>query len=329
MLAHLKACRPDAEVHLLANDYNAWVVAQNRNIDRLWVYPRVRHGGEFRWSAIVAQMRQLWALRRQRFDVAIAAGGVVSPRAVGRIRMMNARRTIAYADDSAAFRGLTDPQKLPPHVHEVTANIGLLAPLGIAPPSEPIYPSYELPGDWMEFGRVWLAERGVAPGGCIVVGLNARRAKRKPTFEQLLRWAEHAKQAWNLATVLIWQPGSWDNRLYPGDDQSVAPFLEKLPSHILPFRDERGVQAALGIIWNARATVFPDGGIAHLASVSPAGVVALFAETNVSPHPDNWRPFSQRGFYLEAAKSVADLSDADVLGLVGRLVETFPGPASG
>ena len=26
MLAHLKASRPQVEVHLLANDYNAWVV---------------------------------------------------------------------------------------------------------------------------------------------------------------------------------------------------------------------------------------------------------------------------------------------------------------
>src|SRR4051812_41135592 len=34
MLAHLKASRPQAEIQLLANDYNAWVVAGNPHVDR-------------------------------------------------------------------------------------------------------------------------------------------------------------------------------------------------------------------------------------------------------------------------------------------------------
>jgi ADP-heptose:LPS heptosyltransferase len=329
MLAHLKASRPEAQVHLLANDYNAWVAEGNTNIDRLWVYPRFRHGGVLRWSALVAQLRQLIQLRRERFDFAIAAGGIVSPRAVKRLLLLGARRTIAYADQSAPFRKLTDPQRLTPGTHEVEANLKLLAPLGISAPAEPRYPSYALPRQWIDFGRAWLSERGIAPGGCIVIGLNARRAKRKPSYEQILSWAAHAKRAWALDTVLIWQPGAWDNRLYPGDDQAIVPLLEKLPKYIFPFRDERGVQPALGIVWNARAAVFPDGGIAHLASVSPAGVLALFAETDVSPHPDNWRPYSRRGYYLEAANAVAQLSDERVLALMGRLVESYPDPAPG
>lgn len=329
MLAHLKASRPDAQVHLLANDYNAWVAEGVRDIDRLWIYPRFRHGGMRRWPALAGQVLQLWQLRRERFDFAIAAGGVVSPRAVRRLLAVGARRTIAYAGDSKLYRKLTDPQRPAVGVHEVEANYDLLAALGISRPAAPRYPSYALPQQWIESGRAWLAERGIVPGGCIVIGLNARRAKRKPTFEQILRWAEHAKRTWALDTVLLWQPGTWDNLLYPGDDHAIAPLLEQLPRHIHPFRDEHGVHPALGIIWNARATVFPDGGIAHLASASPAGVLALFAETDVSPHPDNWRPYSRRGFYLEAPKSVAQLPDERVLALLGRLVKNYPGPADG
>lgn len=68
MLAHLKGSRPDAEVHLLANDYNAWVVEGNRHIDRLWVYSRVRHGGKLRLAAAFQNLALHWKLRRERFD---------------------------------------------------------------------------------------------------------------------------------------------------------------------------------------------------------------------------------------------------------------------
>jgi hypothetical protein len=51
LLARLKAALPQAETHLLANDYNAWVVAGNPHVDRLWVYRRVRHAGRVSFGA--------------------------------------------------------------------------------------------------------------------------------------------------------------------------------------------------------------------------------------------------------------------------------------
>ena len=45
LLAQLKAGIAGVQTHLLANDYNAWVVAGNPHIDRVWVYRRVRHAG--------------------------------------------------------------------------------------------------------------------------------------------------------------------------------------------------------------------------------------------------------------------------------------------
>ena len=69
MLEHLRRTLPQAEIHMLANDYNAWVLEGNHNIDRLWVYPRVRHGASLRPRAVIEQLRQLWQLRRERFDL--------------------------------------------------------------------------------------------------------------------------------------------------------------------------------------------------------------------------------------------------------------------
>ncbi len=328
MLEHLRNSLPQAQIHMLANDYNAWVLEGNPNIDRLWVYPRVRHGASVRPWAVISQLRQVWQLKRERFDFAIAAGGVISPRAVERILRLGAKRTVAYAGDNkdnrsadrALFAKLTDPVAYTGERHEVESNLHLLAPLGIAAPSKVIYPRYQLAQTWISAGRAWIESQGLLPGRFVVIGLNARRVKRKPTTDQILRWSQHFKQAFGLDSVLIWQPGPEDDRVYPGDDEIVAPFIKTLPDYLKPFSNPADVRSALGIIWHAATSVFPDGGIAHLASVAPGGVLALFAETDVSPHPDNWRPYAIKGTYLEAQKTVAELTDAQVFAKVDLLL---------
>ena len=45
VIAHARAIAPDAQIHLLANDYNAWVARDHPALTCTWVYPRVRSGG--------------------------------------------------------------------------------------------------------------------------------------------------------------------------------------------------------------------------------------------------------------------------------------------
>ena len=331
LLQHLRASLPHAEIHLLANDYNAWVVEGNPHIDRLWVYPRVRHGASVRPLALWQQIKQVWQLKRERFDVAIAAGGVISPRAVERILRLGAVRSIAYAgvnkdnhaSDAALFARLTDALPYNRALHEVESNLRLLTPLGVAMPAQPLFPHYTLRDPWLAEGRAWVEQQGLTPGRFVVIGLNARRVKRKPTTAQILAWSRHLKDTLNLDSVLIWQPGPASDRVYPGDDEIVGPFIGQLPPYLKPYSNPGNpddVRAAMGVLWHAATSIFPDGGIAHLASVSPGGVLALFAETDVSPHPDNWRPYTPRSAYLEAAKTVADISEAQVFAKIDWLL---------
>lgn len=325
MLAHLRRSLPAAEIHMLANDYNAWVLEGNRDFDRLWVYPRVRHGANLRPMALFEQLRQVLALRGERFDFAIAAGGVVSPRAAGRILRLGARRTVAFAGagpdgHDKVFGRLTDALAYDGRLHEVESNLRLLEPLGVSPPEHPVYPRLVLGREWRDAGAAWAASQGLAPGRFVVIGLNARRVKRKPTTDQILSWSRHFKKNLGLDSVLIWQPGPPDDRVYPGDDLIVGPFMASLPPYLKPFANPDDVRAALGVIWHAATSIFPDGGIAHLSSVSPGGSLALFAETDVSPHPDNWRPYARRSAWLEAARTVAEIPDAAVFDRVDWLL---------
>lgn len=325
MLEHLRRSLPQARIHMLANDYNAWVLDRNPNIDRLWVYPRVRHGATLRPMAVLTQLLQRFELKREKFDFAIAAGGVVSPRAIGRIVSIGARRSIAYVPpegpgNDALMRKLTDPQPYDKSRHEVESNLHLLTPLGVAPPPRPIYPKYLPEAHWRDDGERWVRKQGLTPGRFVLIGLNARRVKRKPTTRQILDWSKHFKEKLGLDSVLIWQPGPASDRVYPGDDEIVGPFLADLPPYLKPFSNQEDVRAALGVAWHAALSILPDGGFAHLASVTPGGVIALFAETDVSPHPDNWRPYAPRSAYLEAVKTVSEIPDADLYATAERLL---------
>jgi len=322
LLAQLKTSLAGVETHVLANDYNAWVVAGNPHVDRLWVYRRVRHGGSLSLGAAWDWIWQRLALRRERYDWVIVANGDESPRAIRRGLSLGGVRTVARCADASRYSGLTDPLPRDVSSHEVERLMGLLFPLGVKNLDKKICPSYILPDASSAFARGWLAERGLAPGKYVVLGLGARRPKKQPGTAQVLAWSAQFRQRWGLETVFMWTPGKSGDPLYPGDDDVAQPVLVAASlghaPQIHPFRGP--IAEALGLIWSARTSIFPDSGLMHFAAASPGGVLGLFAEADVSPAPAQWAPRGPKVDWLEAAKSVSELPDELVYGRLERLL---------
>jgi len=318
MLRHLRESRPQAEIHLLATDYNAWVVEGNADLDRRFVYRRVRHGGRVNLWAAIEALALRSRLRAERYDWVLVGNGDESPRAIRWGLAAHGAHTVAYCADGARYRGLSHPLPLRPGVHEAERLLALLAPMEIDPPAKPIWPSYVLPAAAERFAQRWLAQQGLAPRGYVVLGLGARRAKKQPSTEQVLRWTAHFKQAWRLDTVFMWTPGRLADPVYPGDDDIAQPVLDAHVPYIHPFRGP--VREALGLIFSGRMSVFPDSGLMHFAAASPGGVLGLFAESDVSPAPSQWAPLGPRAQWLEAAKAVTELPDAAVYGRLENLL---------
>ena len=316
-LRHLREAMPEAVIDVLANDYNAWVFRDNPNIDNLHVYPRTRHAGHLRPKGAIQELLLTFKLRRVHYDFVIVAGGVISPRAISRGIRLGGKRTVAFADEGVS--GLSDPLTLIEGSHEVDSNHRLLTPLGIKPPVRRIYPELQLNENWVSSAKKWCVNAQVS-NEYIVLGINSRKSKRKPTFDQILSWSNYVLKKWNLKTVLVWQPGEESNKLYPGDDSRIREFCGAFPAHLKLFGPRENIYEVMGLIWGAQITIVPDGGLAHLASVSPGGVIALFADTSVSPHPDNWKPYSRRGFYLEGPSAVEEIPDRDLFNLLDKLL---------
>lgn len=318
LLAHLKASVPGIETHLLANDYNAWVVKDNPHVDRLWVYRRVRHGGRLSLSAALGWLRQGPALRRERYDWVIVANGDESPRAIDRGLSLKGARVIARSADPARYPGLSDPVPPDSANHEVERLLALVAPMGIRLPAAAPLPRYALAPASAAFARSWLAARGLQAGRYVVLGLGARRPKKQPTPTQVLAWSAEFRRRWGLDTVFMWTPGKSDDPLYPGDDAIAQPVLDAQSPHIHPFRGP--LPEALGLIWSARCSIFPDSGLMHFAAASPGGVLGLFAEADVSPAPAQWAPRGLRTDYLEEPKTIAELADATLYERLEKLL---------
>jgi heptosyltransferase III len=324
ILAHLHAARPDVELHLLANDYNAWVVRDHPALARLWIYPRVRAGGRVRLAAAFAQVPLWLRMREQRFDAAVVMGGDESHRAIRRALGTRARRVVAYAAHGGSYGGgLTDPLPIPQAGHEVERMAALLAPLGIAPPGRWDAPRYALPESGARFAGAWLSDRGLEVNRYVVIGLGARRAKKQPVTEQLRRWTTRLWQEHGLPTVFMWTPGTRTAPGYPGDDEIAAPLLALRLPFVHPFRGP--IPEALGLIFNARTSILPDSGLMHFAAASPGGVLGLFADPGDSAPAARWAPLGERARYIEAERRVAELDDEDVFrplaGLLANDVE--------
>jgi ADP-heptose:LPS heptosyltransferase len=322
LFAHLKAMLPRVETHLLANDYNAWVADGNPHLDRIWVYRRVRDRGRVDFGAAWDWLWQRGALRRERFDWVIVANGAESPRAIRRALSLRGARTVARCADASKYPGLTDAVPLDPASHEVERLLALAVPLGLAMPERAGNPAYVWPSQVRQFAESWLAGRKLQPGRYVVLGLGARRPKKQPSTAQVLSWSAHFKRSWGLDTVFMWTPGKSGDPRYPGDDDVAQPVLDAVSAgrapQIHPFRGP--IPEALGLIWSARASLFPDSGLMHFAAASPGGVLGFFAETDVSPAPAQWAPRGTKAEWLEAPKSVAELPDARIYERLERLL---------
>jgi len=142
-------------------------------------------------------------------------------------------------------------------------------------------------------------------------GPSPPQTKKQPSTAQVLSWSAYFKKQWGLDTVFMWTPGKSDDPMYPGDDEVAQPVLDAKAPQIFAHRGP--IWEALGLIWSAKTSIFPDSGLMHFAAASPGGVLGLFAETDVSPHPRQWAPRGVKAQWLDAKKSVAELDTGVVL----------------
>ena len=310
MLQLLKEYFPLSTLAVVAPESSAWIIKDAPFVDKLYSYPQPK---SFSIKSIIAIFKQLTIflkIREEHFDIAIAAGGEFSHRSIKRLLWMKARRTISFTSKNVVIKGLTDPlnevSQRDKGPHESLRMIQLIKP--IVQLSNRInfpMPYFKPPQDWLKKAEEFLIENQLQKKKFIIFGLGARRPKKQASQEQIIETANYVYKKYQMKTILVWTPGSKNNKSYPGDDELAHTILMNAPKEIIPLRAP--LDLTIGMIWLARKSIFPDSGLMHFASASPGGVIGLFAETNISPHPAQWGPLGANSIYIDAKKTIKEL----------------------
>jgi heptosyltransferase-3 len=312
MLQLLKKIYPNCKLTVVTPDSSAWILKDATFIDQLYSYPQPKSFSLKSIASIFSQLIIFLKIRMEHYDVAIAAGGEYSHRAIKRLMWIKAKKTISFVPKSKNIRGITDPvvesfQKKG-GLHESLRIIELLKPIdqsNIKLSIPPVY--FNPPAIWLKNAQSFLNQHQIKNKQYIVFGLGARREKKQASKEQIISTAQYVYKKYQIKTILVWTPGSKNNKNYPGDDEIAKEILKDAPKIIIPLRAP--LDLTIGILWLARKSIFPDSGLMHFAAKSPGGVIGLFAETNISPHPTQWGPLGNNSTFIEAKKSIKELGN--------------------
>ena len=310
MLQVLKGLYPKARLVVAAPESSAWILKGAPFIDHLYSYPQPKSFNLKSISSIISQVFIFLKIRSEHYDIAIAAGGEYSPRSIKRLLWMKAKRTISFVPKNKVIKGITDPitepnkQKQGPH--ESKRMIKLLTPIIQAKKRFNLPNIYfSPPPEWLKEAKSFLTSHNLKKEQYIIFGLGARREKKQASKEQIIETAIYAFKKYKLKTILVWTPGGKNNHNYPGDDDLAYNILKSAPKEIIPLRAP--LDLTIGVIWLAKKSIFPDSGLMHFASASPGGVIGLFADTRVSPNPQQWGPLGPRSTFIEAKKNIKEL----------------------
>jgi heptosyltransferase-3 len=310
MLQVLKEYFPSSTIAVIAPESSAWILKDAPFVDELYSYPQPKSFNIKSLKAFLKQLTLFLKIRGKHFDIAIAAGGEFSHRAVKRLIWMKASKTISFVPKNTDIKGLTDPivckDQKENRMHESLRMIQLLKPMiQLNNKSNFPQPYFQPPQNWVENAEAFLNQHLLHKKKFIVFGLGARREKKQASKEQIIETADYVYKKYQMKTILVWTPGSKNNKDYPGDDELANAILNDAPKQIIPLRAP--LDLTIGVIWLARKSIFPDSGLMHFAAASPGGVIGLFAETNISPHPSQWGPLGTNSIYIEAKKTIKEL----------------------
>jgi heptosyltransferase-3 len=318
----LKQILPDIKLTVVAPESSGWILKDAPFIDQLYIYPQHK---SFTLKSVISLFTLaliFLRIRREGYDFAVAAGGEYSHRAVKRLLWMGAKRTISFVPKNTIVSGITDPIILLMHkksnLHESHRIIRLLDPIIQSQKKIKLQQVwFDPPQEWLREAKEFLLKHNLKIKEYIVFGLGARREKKQASKEQIIATAEYVHRKYKFKTILVWTPGNKKNKAYPGDDELASEILKDAPQVVIPLRAP--LNLTIGVIWLSRKSIFPDSGLMHFAAASPGGVIGLFADTKISPSPQQWGPLGEESDYIEANKTIKELGNNFLFKKLNRL----------
>lgn len=310
LFAALRGRFPQAHITALVNSYNVAVLDGNPHVDAVHSYTKLKHRrpGESRLGVLLARVRMLARLRRERYDYVVLAKSDFDRQGLGLARRLRREHVVGFVPQGKAdARGITIAVAAPQaRLHEVEIMQRLAEKLDVrsAPGPLRVYPRAERVAAW----------RSRLPGsGWTAMHISTRVPERRWPAE---RWVELIRGLGTDARVaLMWAPGAQGDPRHPGDDAVAAAILQQVKALAVPTPEVADLVAALSL---CDAFVGVDGGAMHLAAGLGVRIVALFE--NDADKQSRWRPWQVASEVVAPASgSIADISVGQVRAAWARL----------
>jgi heptosyltransferase III len=289
-LAALRKHYPGAEIGALVNSYNAEVLRGNPNIDKVFVYQKLKHAGGMasQFKALSERLKLIAQLRRWKPDATILAKSSYDLRGLNFARQIGAKSIIGFVpDDLKQAKGLPDIRLKTPvftEVHEVEAVNLLLSKLGIVDALGPlqVYP---------DAGAVEVLQQTLpAAPKRIALHISAREPERRWGFDNFIALAQHVLQDQSDTQILLfWSPGKADDPHHPGDDEAAEQLMQEVKSARLVPMPTQNLTELIAALSLCDLFIGTDGGAMHLAVALNKKVLALFE--NLPGKLNHWYPW--------------------------------------
>lgn len=311
LISALRQRFPQAWIGVLANSYNAPVLAGNADIDEVFAYTKGKHlaSGQGRLGALWQRLRLVMRLRRQCIDDVILPGGAQAS-ATRFAGWVAPGRVIAAPLHESTTEDRTS--------HEVERCFSLLAGYGIAgtPPACLI-----VADPLTAQGVAARLPSGLAGRRLVALQLSARKPKQRWPVESFAALAKTLHAESDCGFLVFWSPGAADDPLHPGDDAKADELVAQtrgLPLAAVATHELGELIAGLSL---CESVICSDGGAMHIAAGLGKPIVCLFGNSDAT----RWRPWHVPHVLLQpASRDVADISVEEVL-VAWRSLNARPG----
>lgn len=311
LIAALRQRYPNAEIAALVNSYNAEVLEGNPDIDRLFVYKKLKHAGSLlgRIKAILERAKLVLALRHWQPEVTILAKTGYDRHGLRFARQIKARLVVGLAGDT----GQDQPEVMPypkDTGHEVERLMALLAPLGVVE----VPGALKLVANPTRLAQAAQVIKARSNKPVLGVNLSARLPSQQWSVDNFANTVTKLEPYFRI--VLFWSPGSEHNAMHPGDDEKAAAVAEKTKGADLLCYPTRTLADLIAGTSSVDYFLTADGGAMHIAAACHKPTVALFGSAN----PEQWYPWGVPYTLLrDKSQDVSNIAVDDVVEAVQKL----------
>jgi ADP-heptose:LPS heptosyltransferase len=315
LLGALRRRFPDGWIGVLANSYNAPVLAGHPDLDAVVTYRKGKHVDAGLLALARERIGLVRSLRRQRLDFVVLATTAYQARTLRLAQLLGARQIVGFVDPKCVERAVDRPVPLVAmdDLHEVERVFRLAPVFGIEGPPPPMRIAVDQ-GEALRVRGALEARRFDGPP--IGVHISARKPSQRWPAERFVGLMRALHERRGIAFMLFWSPGPADHPQHPGDDAKAAEIIEatrELPVLAWPTSQ---LAALIAGIDACGAMVMSDGGAMHIAAARGKPMVCFFGNSDAV----RWRPWGVPHVLLQpASREVADVSADQALAAFASL----------